>query len=48
MSKISVTLEVDSADQERLVRQYHAFIQEMEQLALAAPAGHVSTACGKP
>jgi hypothetical protein len=45
MSKIRITLEVDSVDQERLVRQYHAFIQEMEQLALSAPDGHVLDVC---
>jgi len=45
MSRINVTLEVDSADQERLLRQYHAFLQEMEQLALAAPDGRVLEVC---
>jgi hypothetical protein len=45
MSRISVALEVDSADQERLLRQCHAFLQEMEQLALVAPEGHVLEVC---
>lgn len=45
MSRINVTLEVDSPDHERLLRQYHAFLQEMEQLALGAPEGHVLDVC---
>lgn len=45
MSRIHVTLEVDSPDQERLLRHYHAFLQEMEQLALVAPEGHVLEVC---
>ena len=45
MSRISVTLEVESSDQEKLVRQYHAFLQEMDQLALSAPEGQVLDLC---
>jgi hypothetical protein len=45
MSRITVALEVDSAAQEALLRQYHAFLQEMEQLALAAPEGQVLDVC---
>lgn len=45
MSRLNVTLEVDSPAQEALLRQYHAFLQEMEQLALAAPAGQVLDVC---
>jgi hypothetical protein len=45
MSRLSITLEVDSPEQERLLRQYHAFLQEMEALALAAPEGQVLDAC---
>jgi hypothetical protein len=45
MTRINVTLEVDSPAQEALLRQYHAFLQEMEQLALSAPEGHVLDVC---
>jgi hypothetical protein len=45
MSQISITLEVDSPAQELLLRQYHAFLQEMETLALSAPDGQVLDVC---
>jgi hypothetical protein len=45
MSRISVTLEVESSEQEVLLRQYHAFLQEMEQFALSAPEGQVLDLC---
>jgi hypothetical protein len=45
MSRISVTLEVDSPEQEALVRQFHGLLQEMQQLALSAPDGQVLDAC---
>lgn len=45
MSAISITLEVDSAEQAELVRQFHGLLQEMQQLALSAPAGHVMDVC---
>jgi hypothetical protein len=45
MTPIRVTLEVDSPAQETLLRQCHAFLQEMQQLALTAPAGQVIDVC---
>lgn len=45
MSTIRVTLEVDSAEDEVLLRQYHAFLCEMKQLALTAPEGQVIDTC---
>ena len=45
MSMTSVTLEVDSPAQEALLRQCHAFLREMQQLALTAPAGQVIDVC---
>jgi len=45
MSRLSVTLEVDSPAQEALLRQCLAFFQEMEQLALTAPEGQVVDVC---
>ncbi len=45
MSPIRVTLEVDSPEQEAVLRQFHAFLQEMHQLALNAPAGQVLDLC---
>jgi hypothetical protein len=41
----TVTLEVSSAEQEALVRQFHAMLQELETLALSAPAGQVLDCC---
>jgi hypothetical protein len=40
----TVTIEVD-AQHEAIVRQALAFAQEMTQLALTAPEGHVFQAC---
>lgn len=45
MSPTSVTLEVDSPEQEALLRHFHAFLQEMQQLALTAPEGQVLDVC---
>jgi len=45
MSRISVTLEVDSPAEEALLRQYQAFVREMKQLALVAPEGRVLEVC---
>lgn len=45
MATIRVTLEVDSPAQEALLRRCHAFLQEMQQLALTAPEGHVVDVC---
>jgi hypothetical protein len=41
----TVTLEVTSSEQAALLRRFHAFLQEMEQLALAAPEGHIFDVC---
>jgi hypothetical protein len=41
MSRKTITLEVDSPSQEQLVRQYHALLQEMNELADSAPDGRV-------
>jgi len=40
MSPTVITLEVSSPEQERLLRQFHALMIEMEALALSAPDGH--------
>jgi hypothetical protein len=45
MSTITITLEVDSPEQEALMRQFHGLLQEMQQLALSAPEGTVMDAC---
>ena len=45
MTPIRVTLEVDSPAEEALLRQYHAFVREMQELALAAPEGQVLDVC---
>jgi hypothetical protein len=45
MSTITITLEVDSPEQEALMRQFHGLLQEMQQLALSAPDGTVMDAC---
>ena len=45
MSAITVTLEVDSPEQEALVRQFHGLVQEMQQLAMTAPHGQVLDVC---
>ena len=37
MSPIRIILEVSSPEEEALVRQHHAFHQEMSELALKAP-----------
>jgi DNA-binding FrmR family transcriptional regulator len=41
----SVTLEVKSPEQAAILRQFHAFLQEMEGLALAALEGHIIDVC---
>src|SRR5436853_7298775 len=41
----TVTLEVSSPEQAALLQRFHAFLQEMEQLALAAPEGHIFDVC---
>src|SRR5262245_55002747 len=45
MSRTTVTLEVHSPEQAALLRQFHALVLEMEQLALSAPPGQVSDQC---
>lgn len=45
MSPTHVTLEVDSPEQEALLRRCHAFLQEMQQLALTAPEGQILDVC---
>lgn len=42
---ITVSLEVHSPEQEALVRQFHALVLELEQLALTAPEGQVVDQC---
>ena len=41
MSRTTITLEVDSPAEEQLVRQYHALLEEMRDLADRAPEGQV-------
>jgi hypothetical protein len=45
MSGRTVTLEVNSPEQEALLRQFHSMVMEMEALALAAPSGQVMDQC---
>lgn len=37
MSRTTITLEVDTEAQAELLRRYHALVQEMSELAQAAP-----------
>jgi phage terminase Nu1 subunit (DNA packaging protein) len=41
MSRKTITLEVDGPDQEALIRNYHALVVELNDLALTAPDGVV-------
>lgn len=45
MSAITVTFEVSSPEQAALLRQFHGLLEEMQQLALAAPHGRVLDVC---
>src|SRR5262245_36340519 len=45
MSQVTVTLEVDSAEQAALMRQFHALVMELKDLALSAPEGEVMDRC---
>lgn len=45
MKPRSVVLDVQSPVQEELIRKYHAFVMELDQLALTAPAGQVIDQC---
>lgn len=41
MSRKTITLEVDGPAQEELLRNYHALVMELNDLALTAPDGAV-------
>lgn len=41
MSRKTITLEVDCPAQEELIRNYHALVMELNDLALTAPDGVV-------
>ena len=41
MSRTTVTLEVESESQARLLRRYHAWLHELRELAHSAPEGHI-------
>lgn len=41
----TITLEVENEGQEELIRIYHSFVMEMEQLALTAPMEEVIDQC---
>jgi hypothetical protein len=45
MPPTTVNLEVSSPEQEALLRSFHGLLQELEQLALSAPAGQVIDQC---
>jgi hypothetical protein len=45
MSRKTITLEVDDALDEAVLREYAAFLGEMKQLAATAPDGTVLAAC---
>lgn len=45
MKPRTITLEVDTPEQEALLRSYHAYVLELEQLALKARAGEVIDQC---
>lgn len=45
MNAKSVVLEVQTPEQEALLRQFHAYVMEMNELALAAPEGKVLDDC---
>src|SRR5260370_16873513 len=45
MTRTTVTLEVNSPEQEVLLRQYHGLLLELEQLALSAPEGQILDVC---
>jgi hypothetical protein len=41
MSRMTITLEIDSPAEEQLLRHYHALIQEINDLADRAPQGQL-------
>jgi hypothetical protein len=45
MKPKTIQFEVTSEAQEALLRQFYAYVQEMDQLALTAPPGQVIDAC---
>jgi hypothetical protein len=45
MSTRNVVLEVTTPEQEALLCRFHAYVMEMEQLALTAPDGQVLDQC---
>ena len=45
MKPRTITLEVETEGQEELLRQYHAFVMELDQLALTAEMGEVIDQC---
>ena len=40
-----IVLDVESPEQEELIRKYHAYVMELHHLALTAPAGQVMDQC---
>ncbi len=45
MKSKTITLEVETEGQEDLIRQYHAYVMELDQLALTAEMGDVIDQC---
>lgn len=45
MNPRTLTLEVDTPEQEVLMRNFHAYVMELDQLALSAPEGEVLDQC---
>jgi hypothetical protein len=45
MTSRNVVLEVETPEQEALLRQFHAYVLELEHLALTAPDGQVLDQC---
>jgi hypothetical protein len=45
MTPKTIVLDVETQAQEELIRRFHAFVMELDQLALAAPDGAVLDQC---
>jgi hypothetical protein len=45
MTQKSIVLDVETQAQEELIRRFHAFVMELDQLALSAPDGAVLDQC---
>ena len=45
MTPKNITLTVQTPEQEELIRKYHAYVMELDQLALSAPEGQIMDAC---